>query len=463
MAKNQTPEQRFKQLFVLSYDKSTTQAERDVAQRKWHEWLKRHGKEPIDIPSILAQAERDDEAAKPPPPQQPPPVNPFAADDNSTFNPATLVEEIAIRYLTTRPHVRVVFTLWIVATHVYVQFRVAPRILLTSENPNSGKTTALEIARSLMFRANEEAFASDAAIRDHLDQGPGSIALDEGDLADAPARRALLRLWNSGHTQGAKHAMIVGGRRKVVSLYAPMIAAGLGRILGQAQLSRTFVLRLSPYGAGEKPEFEWWAPAKDGPDSIEARKETTELLYQYLRNRAGVWKLNPQPPVPAGVERRDADNVRSLLAVADMCGGDWPRRARGAIVALMNEMNAEQPQVIILRHGLLLFNHFDTAWLEVGHFNKELCRLSKSEFDWNQYRGASGLDMHCRPISISEQGRLLGASGVKAHSKWPPGLTRSQRRTGDCMRVFYRVELEAALREAEPSSPVLRLVRPPAE
>jgi hypothetical protein len=33
--------------------------------------------------------------------------------------------------------------------------------------------------------------------------------------------------------------MMVGGQRRVVSLFAPMIAAGLGRILGQAQLTRT--------------------------------------------------------------------------------------------------------------------------------------------------------------------------------------------------------------------------------
>ena len=177
-----------------------------------------------------------------------------------------------------RPHVRVTYVLWIIATHVYVKFRIAPRVLLASENPVSGKSTALELARCLIFRANEEAFASDAEIRDHLDQGPGSVALDEGDLVDPPARRALLRLWNSGHAQGAKHGMIVGGRRKVVNLHALMIAAGLGRILGQAQLSRTLTLGMSKYGPEEKPKFEWWTPAKDGPDTAEARKETLGLL-----------------------------------------------------------------------------------------------------------------------------------------------------------------------------------------
>jgi hypothetical protein len=239
-----------------------------------------------------------------------------------------------------------------------------------------------------------------------------------------------------------------------------MIAAGLGRILGQAQLSRTFVLAMSPYGAGEKPEFEWWAPTKDGPDSIAARKETLGLLYQYLQHCAGAWKLNPQPLMPAGIERRASDNVRPLLAVADACGGDWPRRAREALATLLNEMAAELPEVIIIRHGLLLFDQFEVDWLEVGHFNQELHRLSAPEFDWNRYCGVSGLDLDRRPISISDQGRLLAAAGIRSHPMWPRGVKYSQRQRGACRRVYRRAEFEAALRRAEASPPTLRLVKP---
>ena len=90
--------------------------------------------------------------------------------------------------------------------------------------------------------------------------------------------------------------------------------------------------------------------------------------------------------MPLGVMRRSADNFRSLLAVADACGGDWPRRAREAAIALIGEMNAEQPKVPILRHGLMLFNHFETDWLEVHRFNRELRNLGAPEFDWNCYR-----------------------------------------------------------------------------
>jgi hypothetical protein len=224
MAKHLTPEQKFRRLFDLSNDESTTAHEREVAQRKWQKWLSEHGKKPIDISAILAQAERDDAAANPPPPPDPP--HPF---DDPAYNPATLVEDVACKYVVMRPPARIIYVLWIVATHVYVQFRIAPRVLLASEEPDSGKTTALELARSLIFRANEETFATDAALRDDLDQGAGSIALDEGDLYEPASLRALLRLWNIGHVQGASHTMMVGGQRKTVNVFAPMIAAGLSR------------------------------------------------------------------------------------------------------------------------------------------------------------------------------------------------------------------------------------------
>jgi hypothetical protein len=198
MAKSQTPEQRFKRLFDLSNDEATTPHEREAAQRKWREWLKRHGKKPIDISAILAHAARDDEAANPPPPPSPPLSDPLHIFDDPAHDPATWVERVVTKYVTMREHVRVVFVLYVVASHVYNQFRIAPRVFLASEAPDSGKTTALEIARRLMFRANRSSSATDAALRRHLDQGPGSIVLDETDLLAGGARGALLQLWNRG-------------------------------------------------------------------------------------------------------------------------------------------------------------------------------------------------------------------------------------------------------------------------
>ena len=63
-----------------------------------------------------------------------------------------------------------------------------------SEQPDSGKSTALEIARHLVFRPNEETAGTGAAIADFLDQGPGTVLYDELDHVDKEAQRRLQQI-----------------------------------------------------------------------------------------------------------------------------------------------------------------------------------------------------------------------------------------------------------------------------
>ncbi len=49
------------------------------------------------------------------------------------------------------------------------------------------------------------------------------------------------------------------------------------------------------------------------------------------------------PDMPDGIEDRNADVWEPLLAVADLAGGDWPKRARVAAVTLVTAA-ADQKQ-----------------------------------------------------------------------------------------------------------------------
>jgi hypothetical protein len=158
MATKKTPAQHFAQLFAL-FTAGATEGERAAAERKVDAWLKRHGKTRADITAILVQAAADEAASQPPPPQSDPrdaASNPF---DSPAFTPAGLVEGIVAKYVTMPPHTATIFALWICFTHVYPRFRIAPRVALVSERPDSGKSTALEVARRLVFRPNPETSA----------------------------------------------------------------------------------------------------------------------------------------------------------------------------------------------------------------------------------------------------------------------------------------------------------------
>jgi hypothetical protein len=345
MAKKKTPAQHFAQLFAL-FTAGATEGERAAAERKMDAWLKRHGKTRADIAAILVQAAADEAASQPPPPQSDPrdaASNPF---DSPAFTPAGLVAGIVAKYVTMPPHTATIFALWICFTHVYPRFRIAPRVALVSERPDSGKSTALEVARRLVFRPNPETLGTGAAIADFLNQGPCTILLDELDQVDAGARRRLQQLWNMGHARGAQISLKLGGRRTLIRLHAPMLAAGIGGFLAPTQKSRTFVLEMEPYTADTKPEREF-----DDTDV-----GNLDIVYTYLRHWSARVNLDPKPVMPAGALRRFADNVRGLLTIADSCGEAWGYRARAAVTALLEKERTERPQMILIRHGLLIFD-----------------------------------------------------------------------------------------------------------
>jgi hypothetical protein len=271
-----TPAQTFQGIFDTWAHPGTELELRATAEHKMDAWLKRHGKTRADISEILAQAARDKAAqAPPPPPSDPRDAQPHPFEDPK-FTPVGLVHGIVGKYLTMEWYVQVVYSLGIIFTHVYRQFEIAPRFLMVSEGPRAGKSVARKVASHVVYRPNEEAFGTAASIREYLDQGPGTILLDELDYLDADARRQLLRLWNLGHERGAKMSLMVKGRRKLVDIHAPIFGAGVGDVLEHTQQSRTFRLDMETYTEETKPERRY-----DSSDVADLN-----AVYSYLRNWA---------------------------------------------------------------------------------------------------------------------------------------------------------------------------------
>src|SRR6516162_4708056 len=392
-----TPAQTFAAIFAR-FTAGSTPEERATGERMMDRWLARHGKTRADIPQILAQAVADEAASQPPPPPSDPrdtKPNPF---EDPRFNAASLVHGIVGKYLTMEWYVQVIYSLWIVFTHVYTQFEIAPRLAMVSEGPDSGKSTARKVASHLVYRPNAEALGTAAAIREYLDQGPGTILLDELDYLDADARRQLLKLWNLGHERGAKISLMVKGQRKLVSIHAPILGAGIGDIFERTQESRTFRLDMEPYTEETKPERRY-----DSSDVADLN-----AVYTFLRNWARTVKLNLKPNT-TGLIRRFADNACGLLAVADACGPEVAKLARDAVMVFSDREKAEQPHFLFVKHGIAIF---DAAGLNRANdvmstvqFNRELKLLDLPDARWSRYRGAGGM-AYPHPITVPEQAAL---------------------------------------------------------
>jgi hypothetical protein len=451
-----TPAQRFHNIFKR-WVTGSTEAERTTGEKKVDEWLARNGKTRADIAALLAEAQADELRANPPPPPPDPRDSASVRFDPKRHNPASLVENMLKLYVTMQEHVLVLYSLAICLTHVYTRFSIAPRVVTASRKPGCGKSIALEIARRLVFRPNEEAIGTGAAIEENFVQGPCTLMLDETKHADADTMRRVQRIWNVGHTEGPGSIIskVEKGKKRPVSLFGMVFLAGtdkgIGRLLATQEQSRTLRLEMRRYTKETMPPRNYRIKE-------EVDVEAFNAVYSLLCGWAPKAKLNPKPPMPPEIIARDADNFRGLLAVADDCGGEWPRRAREALMVLFEQQQAEDPAIVILRHGLAIFNLLEAERVKTTEFDKGLHRLDFPEMDWKRYRGPGG-DAFEHPITAHERAELLRESGIETKVMKPLG-------GGKAFHGLDRSWFAEALRKHEPAAaatPHLRLITPKAD
>jgi hypothetical protein len=78
-------------------------------------------------------------------------------------------------------------------------------------------------------------------------------------------------------------------------------------------------------------------------DAEAATLAIRESLADWAQRTGQAEKLREaRPDIPTELDDRQADICEPLLAIADMAGGDWPERARAALVKLCNENGEDE-------------------------------------------------------------------------------------------------------------------------
>jgi hypothetical protein len=218
--------------------------------------------------------------------------------------------------------------LWVMFSWAHDEVAVhSPILLLTSAEPESGKTTALNLISYLAPRAIANVEISKAALYRSIQLWQPSFIIDEFDnvLASKDADKAELRsIINSGHTrgQGVIRCITDEHRPELFSTFAPKAIGMVGRKLPVTTLSRCIIVELRRRAKDEKvDEF--------------AHQDDSELAD--LRRRLRRWCMDnvdtlrdAAVPMPEQFRNRRANNWRLLFAIADLCSGaeDWGDKAR---------------------------------------------------------------------------------------------------------------------------------------
>jgi putative DNA primase/helicase len=123
------------------------------------------------------------------------------------------------------------------------------------------------------------------------------------------------------------------------STWCPMALAGIGDLHGTIE-DRSVIIKLERKLPGE---------------TVKRLDEAARGRLRALARKARRWVddnrevlTDADPAVPSGLHDRAADNWRPLLAIADAAGGEWPKLARAAALALSGGDDAETLATMLL-------------------------------------------------------------------------------------------------------------------
>jgi hypothetical protein len=236
----------------------------------------------------------------------------------------------------------------------------------------------------------------------------------------------------------------------------------------------------TPSGAWIPRKFSTYAPLFLGfigtiPDTLwdraivipMRRKKKTEQVKDFdhgeraallpLKRQAIRWAFDNEAPlrllkpaVPDGLNDRQVDCWRPLLAVAERAGGEWPKLAYAAALALNAEQH-EEPVVDMYLLGALRELFEQTAKLPSSVI---LTRLNRDgEAPWGRWNNGAGLSSH-------DLGKHLRAYGSRSKtlywkgSEWPVGEAWGEYPAGGKAKGYERSGLEDAWERYLPVVPL---------
>jgi hypothetical protein len=328
--------------------------------------------------------------------------------------------------------------LWIMHTHALDAADCTPYLHINSAEKRSGKTRLLEVLAPLVARPWFTGRVSAAVLVRKTATEQPSLLLDESDAAfkgDRDYAEALRGILNAGFRRGGVTSLCVGQGGNLsyrdFPVFSPKAIAGIGK-LPDTIADRAVPIELRRRRQGE--QVERFRQRKVEPHAVPLHSAAVVWAEANLRALA-----EAEPELPDELDDRAQDIVEPLLAIADAVGGEWPKRARDAAVALLtgeNRDDVESLGVRLLRDIRAVFDRQKAEQLRTTAILSELNQMEDAP--WGSLRGQA---MDGRSMA-----RLLKSYGIG------PQTIREGENT---YKGYRRVDFEDAWERYTPDTPTL--------
>jgi hypothetical protein len=284
----------------------------------------------------------------------------------------------------------VIVTLWTLFSWVHQHATHSPKLLITSPEPDSGKTTLCGLLSFLTPRALSCVEISEAVLFRSIERWTPTLIVDEADtlLVNNDGLRAVV---NASWTRGAVVPRCIGDDHvpHAFPTFCPQVIGMKGKKLPNTTLTRCLVVELK---------------RKLRDDCVEYFNGLDDAELRTLRQQALRWSLDrgdelkdAKPEMSEQFYNRLGDNYRMLFAIAELAGGDWLGEARAAAGRLSGVIDVTSRNVRLLaaiKEAFGTLEAISSASL-VGALTADVTA------EWTDWKGG-------KPITQTQLSRALG-------------------------------------------------------
>ncbi len=233
------------------------------------------------------------------------------------------------RYVSFDDDQAVVCALWAAATYVYELFDYAPILHIFSPAMGCGKSVLLKTLETIVSRPLNTPNISEAALFHEVEDNKPTLLLDEVDNLLVDESGPIVGLLNAGWEKGKPAIRCSdGGRGKNerYDTFCPKALTGIGKV-PKTTADRCLHIRMTrKIKSDETSKFRMRLVK---PVSEPLRKQLEAVMIAIAPQLA-----TAEVDFPKEFDGRDEDNTEPLLAIADAAGGEWPEKARDAVVGV---------------------------------------------------------------------------------------------------------------------------------
>lgn len=289
--------------------------------------------------------------------------------------------------------------LWIMFTHVYRSFSIAPLLVFSSPEKRCGKTNALTLLLRLVAAALPAGNLTEAVIYRSISMWSPTLLIDEADTFMV-GQKGMAGIINSGYKAAIGHVLRTS-KHGVEShnTFVPKAIALIGE-LSDTVMDRAIHVRLERKHRDEKV----MSVPHRGPDGLTMLQAR---IIRWAEDHRGELASITVPRIEA-INDRANDNAGPLLAIAAACSEAWLERAVIALKAMAGvKSDSLSVSTQLLADIRSIFEASQRDRLPTAELLQRLHALDESP--WPSYsRGG--------PLTTRDMAEVLGRYGIKSHS-----------------------------------------------